>query len=84
MTNRFAIRDAAMLKLGMVPAQVVVVTTGYNLASLHRAVDAKRLKGERVQRRLYIEWTSVLTYVGPMAQTLPQTATEAAEKVRCE
>ncbi len=84
MTNKFAIRDTAMLQLGMVPAQVCVVLTGYYLATLHRAVDSQRLKGERVQRRLYIDWTAFLGYVGAMAQTLPQTAAAAVEKARCE
>lgn len=77
---RVTSKDAALLELGHVPAQVAARWGRVAGSTIHRAVDTAALIGQRVGRRLYVDWADFRTWLGPLAQQLPQTAREALER----
>ncbi len=79
MARKITRRDTALLDQEMVPANVAASWGEYALSTMHRAVTAGRLRGQRVNHRLYIHWPSFLGYVGPLATKLPKSAKVALE-----
>lgn len=76
-------RDGALIDAGFVPASVCARWGAYNLSSIHRAVVAGTLTGQRVGRRLYVKWATFRQYVGPLAAQLPETARAAVDGESC-
>lgn len=79
----FTERDVPLLALGYVPAGIAARFGDYHLSSVHRAVAAGRLAGQRVGRRWYVEWAAFRAYVGPLGAQLPATPAAAVEAVSC-
>lgn len=79
----FTERDVPLLALGYVPAGIAARFGDYHLSTVHRAVAAGRLAGQRVGRRLYVDWESFRRYLGPLGAELPATPAAAVEAVSC-
>ena len=77
---RISGKDEALLALGQVPAQTAARWGRVAGSTVHRAVDAGQLAGQRVGRRLYVDWLAFRVWLGPLADQLPQTALEAVER----
>lgn len=76
-------RDLPLVAQGLVPAAIAARWGAYALSTIHRAVAAGALPGQRVGRRLYVEWHAFRGYVGPLADQLPDTAQAAVERFQC-
>lgn len=76
-------RDLPLVDQGFVPAGIAARWGDYALSSVHRAVEQGAIPGQRVGRRLYVEWAAFRSYVGPLAQQLPETAQGAVERWSC-
>lgn len=73
-------KDEALLELGQVPAQIAARWGRVAGSTIHRAVDKGALTGQRVGRRLYVDWLAFRSWLGPLALQLPPTAREALER----
>lgn len=84
MPRRNAALEETMAAAGYVPAQVAADWARYALTSIHRAVAAGALPGQRVgARSLYVDWSALRTFVGPLAEGLPASAADALERRPC-
>lgn len=70
------------MQRGLVPSRVCVRYTGLHHSTLIRAIESKRLKGERIgSKKWFVDWADFRRYVGPtLAQGLPVTASAAMEQ----
>lgn len=73
-------RDSALADSGLVPAAICARWGHFARSTISRAVDSGTLTGQRVSRRLYVEWRSFRVWVGPLAEHLPPTAHAAIER----
>lgn len=79
MAERITARDLPLVQAGFVPATTAARWGQYALSSIHRAVEVGSLPGQRVGRRLYVEWAAFREYVGPLGAQLPATAAAAVQ-----
>lgn len=76
-------RDLPLVAQGYVPAGIAARWGDYALSSIHRAVAKGSLPGQRIGRRLYVDWRAFRAYVGPLKADLPTTAKGAVEAWSC-
>ena len=80
MAARITAKDKLMLERGCVPARVCASWAGYAISTIHRAAESGKVKSERVNRLLYVDWDSFVSHVGAgLSSAMPKTAMEALE-----